>query len=480
MGIARGDRVGISLHKSIDSVAWILGVLKCGAAYVPADVGAPAGRTAFVFHDCSVKAAITETSLVGPLGQAMRDRGDVPPLIALEGVGGGGPVRLWLDAEDTRGRAPSAPDEESEPDDLAYILYTSGSTGNPKGVMLSHLNAQRFIDWCSETFEPRADDRFSSHAPFHFDLSVFDIYVSLIHGATLVLIPEATGKEPLALADLIERERMTVWYSTPSILTLLTQYGKLEGRDLSPLRLVLFAGEVFPIVHLRALRKRVPGPRYFNLYGPTETNVCTYYELPGLENDDRSEPYPIGTVCPHYKGLVADGDGNKVTRGHQGELLIQGDGVMQGYWNLPEQNKRAFLDLGARGRWYRTGDVVTELPSGDLKFIGRKDRMVKRRGYRVELGEIEACLYKHPRISEAAAVAVEDEGAGVKVIAHVAAVDGGRMSMIELKQFCSQNLPLYFVPDLFQFHEKLPKTSTAKIDYQRLMSQRDVPPAGKP
>ena len=166
IGIARGDRVGISLHKSIDSVACILGILKCGAAYVPVDAGAPPGRSAFIFHDSSVKAVIAETSLAGPLTEALAGLGGVPSIIALEGVGGGGPLRHRLDAEDSRSRAPSGPNEESGPDDLAYILYTSGSTGKPKGVMLSHLNAKRFVDWCSETFEPLAGDRLSCDGNF--------------------------------------------------------------------------------------------------------------------------------------------------------------------------------------------------------------------------------------------------------------------------------------------------------------------------
>jgi amino acid adenylation domain-containing protein len=468
IGIGRGDRVGMCLHKSIDSVASILGILKSGAAYVPVDPTAPATRNGFIFSDCTVSAVITEESQAPALADEMRSLGTECPFIAVDGVGGGDSLRSALDRKDSGSAARPHPVPVTEPDDLAYILYTSGSTGRPKGVMLSHLNAQRFVDWCSGAFSPVPEDRFSSHAPFHFDLSILDIYVPLKHGATLVLVTEATGKDPLALAQLIADEKLTVWYSTPSILNLLLQYGKLEGLDFSSLRLLLFAGEVFPIVHLRTLRQRIPEPRYFNLYGPTETNVCTYYELPPPASDSRDKPYPIGKACEHYRALVTDPDGRIVEKGEEGELLIQGDGVMQGYWNLPEQNDKAFLDLGDSGRWYRTGDLVVELPDGNLDFIGRRDRMVKKRGYRVELGEIEACLYRHPNVREAAAVAIVDEREGVKVIAHLTTRDGGKISIIELKQFCSEHLPLYFIPDMFQFHDELPKTSTDKIDYQKL------------
>jgi amino acid adenylation domain-containing protein len=469
LGVAPGNRVGIYLHKSVDSVASILGVLKSGAAYVPVDASAPASRNAYIFNDCSVSAIVTEAPLEPALVEELGKLGTNCPIVSLGGVGGGEPLRSWLDGQ--AGDAPAAPAADSKPDDLAYILYTSGSTGRPKGVMLSHRNAECFVGWCTETFEPTPEDRFSSHAPFHFDLSILDIYTPLKHGATLVLVPDDTGKEPKALAELIASEKLTVWYSTPSILSLLTQFGNMENYDYSSLRYVVFAGEVFPIVHLRALRQRLPHPRYFNLFGPTETNVCTFYELPPAVEEDRVEPYPIGVVCSHYEGLVVDGDGREVEEGNEGELLIRGPGVMQGYWNLPDQNARAFVDLGEGGAWYRTGDLVLEQDDGNLKFIGRKDRMVKKRGYRIELGEIEACLYRHANIREAAVVAFPDDETGLKVCAHVVTRDQNRISMIELKQFCARHLPLYFIPDLFLFHPELPKTSTDKIDYQRLQSR---------
>jgi len=476
-GVEKGARVGVYLHKSIDSVAAIFGILKSGAAYVPVDASAPASRNAYIFNDCTVSAVLTEAALAPALQEELKALGNDAPVVGLDGVGGGEPLAAWLDAEDASDSAPAAATATPGPDDLAYILYTSGSTGRPKGVMISHQNAGCFVDWCSETFAPVPEDRFSSHAPFHFDLSILDIYTPLKHGATLVLVPDDVGKEPLGLAELIAREKLTVWYSTPSILSLLTQYGKMEQHDYSSLRLVLFAGEVFPIVHLRALRSLLPRPKYFNLFGPTETNVCTYYELP--PGDDRDRPYPIGVVCPHYSGLVVDVRGEELDRGTEGELLIQGPGVMRGYWNLPDQDEHAFLDLGEWGRWYRTGDLVVEEDDGNLEFIGRKDRMVKKRGYRIELGEIEACLYQHDNVREAAVVALPDDAVGLKVIAHIATRDGERISVIKLKKFCSERLPLYFVPDVFQFHAELPKTSTDKIDYQGLQSADTDPDKDK-
>jgi L-proline---[L-prolyl-carrier protein] ligase len=465
-GIREKDRVGIYLHKSIDSVAAIFGILKAGATYVPVDPLAPASRNAYIFNNCAVKTVIVDDAFAGDLATEMDKLGEVPPFITTEGTGGGKPLDAAIGRNAMKGA--SGTKSGHSLDDLAYILYTSGSTGKPKGVMLSHRNGTSFVDWCSEALDPRVSDRFSSHAPFHFDLSILDIYVPIKHGATLVLISEEVGKDPARLAAYAADKRISVWYSTPSILSLLAQYGDLANRDYSAMRIIHFAGEVFPVKHLRALQSLLPDRRYFNLYGPTETNVCTFYEVPSVTPEERTEPFPIGKVCSHLRGKVVDENQKVVGRGEEGELCIEGPGVMQGYWNLPEQSAKAFLDDTSDGRWYKTGDLVVEDADGNYIYRGRRDRMIKKRGYRVELGEIESCLYRHPAIKEAAAIAISDEENGVRVKAFLSTHDGSKPSMIALKQFCAERLPPYMVPDLFGFQPSLPKTSTDKIDYQRL------------
>ncbi len=468
MGVGRGDRVGIYLRKSIEGVATIFGILKAGAAYVPADPGSPASRIAYSHNNCGVKVVIVEKRFETGFREAMARLGPVPGVIVLDDTGGGAHLHAALDALDAQSPAPAVLTVDSAPDDLAYILYTSGSTGTPKGVMLSHLNAVSFVDWCSETFDPRPSDIFSSHAPFHFDLSILDIYVSLKHGASLVLIPEEVGKDPLGLAKLIEDHRISFWYSAPSTLSMLAQFGKISEHDFSSLRMVLFAGEVFPIVHLRSFKRQVPHPRFFNLYGPTETNVCTWFEVPPVIPDDRADPYPIGKTCSNLESVVIDPDGKPVEPSAEGELCIAGPHVMQGYWAMPERTAKSFLHDRTARRWYKTGDIVAVDPDGNYRYLGRRDRMVKKRGYRIELGEIEACLYRHPAVSEAAVVAIPDAETGLKVKAHLCVHGDKRPSLIELKTFCSQHLPLYMVPDAFAFHDALPKTSTDKMDYQSL------------
>ena len=463
-GVRPGDRVGFCLHKSIDSIATLLGILKSGAAYVPTDPTAPLSRNAYIFANCRVKFALAEAPMAAQLSPELAALGAAPDLLWLPQVGGGEGLRAAL----ADSRAQPTATQRSDADDLAYLLYTSGSTGKPKGVMLTHRNARRFVDWCVQSFEPRPSDRFSSHAPLHFDLSILDVHVCLSTGATLNLIPEALGKDPAQLAAFIADKRITIWYSTPSILSLLNEFGDLAAHDCSSLRQVHFAGEVFPIGALQSVRAKWPQPRYFNLYGPTETNVCTWYELPPYPDQARTTPYPIGQVCAHYRARIVDTDGVALAAGQEGELLIAGDGVMVGYWELPEQTANCFVELDGE-RWYRTGDLVVDR-DGELIYVGRRDRMVKKRGYRIELGEIESCLYRHANVREAAVVALADPTGGVSIKAHLASRDGKRISIIQLKSFCAANLPTYMVPDGFEFHAELPKTSTDKTDYQRLKS----------
>ncbi len=460
-GVRPGDRVGIYAPKTISTVAAIFGILKAGAAYVPVDAGAPPQRNAFILGDCSVRAVVAARGLVEGL-RAAGEAGPLPLREELAAVGAYGADLLLLGGPGGEGGA-------APPAGLSYILYTSGSTGRPKGVMHTHASALSFVDWCSDTFAPTSADRFSSHAPFHFDLSILDLYVPLKYGAALVLIGEEAGKQPQRLAALIAERRLTVWYSTPSILRLLLEFGRMERYDYSALRLVLFAGEVFPVKHLRALQALWPHPRYFNLYGPTETNVCTYYKVPGRIPEDRTEPLPIGRTCENDRARVVDAEERELPPGSEGELYVAGGSVMQGYWHLPERNDQAFFRDGEGTLWYRTGDLVREASDGNYLFLGRKDRMVKRRGYRVELGEIEAALYSHPAVREAAVVALSDEESGVLIKAYLdTPAEGEPPSLIELKRFCAENLPLYMIPDRFSFQASLPKTSTDKIDYQTL------------
>ncbi|MFL0810902.1 MAG: amino acid adenylation domain-containing protein [Agarilytica sp.] len=466
LGVTPGDRVGIMLHKSIDSVACIYGILKTGAAYVPVDVTGPVPRAAYILSNCEVDVVFVEKGLIESLAAEIEKLEGNTTLIELDEPGMGEALSAALDAEDQKQAASPVDTYQSEDSDLAYILYTSGSTGLPKGVPLTHNNGTAFVEWCSAVFTPTEEDRFSAHAPFHFDLSILDLYTPIKHGAAIVLLGEELGKEPARLAQVFEDEKISVWYCAPSILTMLLQFGEIATKDLSHTRAILFAGEVFPVGHLRNLMKAIPHPKYYNLYGPTETNVCTYCPVPEDFTTSEDSNLPIGPVCEHLNALVVDTDGNEVARGEIGELIISGGNVMAGYWNLPEQTAKAFFQK-TDGQYYRTGDLVTEDEQARFTYVGRRDRMIKKRGFRVELGEIEAKLHLHENILEAAVVAVSNDE-GVQVHAHYVTKDSKKISVIKLKKFCSEHLPVYMVPDSFTLHEAMPKTSTDKTDYQTL------------
>lgn len=457
--IGRGDRVGICLRKSRWAVAAIHGILRVGAAYVPTDAGGPATRAALILADADVRALIVEAETDTDRAQSIADawQGPMPPRLSLGESEG---------ANDHDDHADPLPPRD--PNDLAYVLYTSGSTGRPKGVTLSHANALCFLDWCLATFDLRPGDRFSSHAPFHFDLSVFDLYASCAVGGTLVLLSETLGKDPARLGDFLAESPIDVWYSAPSILALMTEHGRIDRDRFPAPRLVLFAGEVFPIRPLKTLRKTWPNATLWNLYGPTETNVCTAYRLPAFIDDDHRDPFPIGPVCPPLEARVVDENG-VVEPGAEGELQITGPGVMQGYLGRDDLTRAAFqIDEDGRS-WYRTGDVVVELNGDDgYQYRGRRDRMVKRRGYRIELGEIESALARHEDIERAAVVSRTDES-GVTIGAFVAMRPGRKGSIIALKRYCAGALPTSMVPDRFTFLPMLPSTSTDKMDYPALL-----------
>ncbi|MCU1463835.1 MAG: putative acyl-CoA synthetase [Acidimicrobiales bacterium] len=438
-GVEPGDRVGLHLKKSVDAVAAIYATLKAGAVYVPLDPDAPAARVATVVDDGAI-AHVVDADLVDRL-----DRGPT-----------------------------DAPVVERRPDDLAYLLYTSGSTGRPKGVMLSHRNGTAFVEWAGREYRVGADDRLSSHAPLHFDLSIFDLFAAAAAGATLVLVPRQASMFPVELASFIERRGITVWYSVPSVLNALVRRGALARGALPELRLVMFAGEVFPTAPLRALMAAVPHARFANLYGPTETNVCTAGDVPALRRDD--DVVPIGRPITGVEVVAVTDDGGLAGRGEVGELLVRGPTVAAGYWGDAAGTAARWVEFppGAGGdRWYRTGDLARTRADGAFEFAGRRDDQVKSRGYRIELGDVEHALQAHPLVAESAVVAVPDELLTNRLKAFVVATSP--VTVHELLTDLATRLPRAMVPTEVELRSALPRTATGKIDRQQLLKEATNP-----
>lgn len=469
-GVKPGDRVGLYLDKSLESVIGLYGALKAGAAYVPLDPDAPATRLGYMARDCGIRCLLTGKEKADQWASLVDAGASLEVVVALNCLGehGDGPFRV-LDAAAIGAEAESAPAVRAVSVDLAYILYTSGSTGTPKGVMLSHLNALAFVDWAVDQFDLRADDRLSSHAPLHFDLSVFDVFAAAGAGARVVLVPAGTSVFPVQVRRFIEGHGITVWYSVPSVLTMLVLRGGLGAGALPSLRALLFAGEVFPTKYLRRLMGHLPNVRFANLYGPTETNVCTWYDVPTLP-EDQSEPIPIGRPIGDVDVFALTDQDRLAADGEVGELYVRGATVMQGYWGDDERTARLLVPNPLRpqssDRVYRTGDLVQKLADGNYRFLGRRDAQVKSRGYRIELGEIEVALLAHPAVVECAVVAVPDEVLTNRIKAYV--VSQGPLEDGELAGSCADHLPTYMIPETFEFLEALPKTSTGKIDRQAL------------
>jgi amino acid adenylation domain-containing protein len=438
------DRVGIWLGKSTIAVAAMQGILRIGAIYVPLDPLSPASRISSIVENCKMRVLITTQQYIEQLSDEHHSITEVTCLLTDAPL-----LTLQKQMLSDFSIEPVADPMRTE-DDIAYILYTSGSTGIPKGVCISHCNALAFVNWATETLQAGPQDHFANHAPFHFDLSVLDLYGAFSVGAAVSLIPEDIAYMPAALVDFLLQERITIWYSVPSVLILMMDQGGLLELTLSDIRCILFAGEPFPTKHLRRLYEHWPSARYLNLYGPTETNVCTYYEIPSFFQD-WDKPIPIGKACSGDRVWIKKAD---TQQDDVGELMVEGPTVMVGYWDQPRHGTVS----------YATGDIVRLQEDGNYLYVSRRDHMVKVRGHRIELGDIETALMKHQAIHEAA-VFVAGTGIEARIVAFIVCTENqSAPSLLELKRYCAEHLPRYMIIDDVQLLSMLPRTRNGKID----------------
>jgi amino acid adenylation domain-containing protein len=473
-GCRQGDRVCLFLPKSPYAIVSMLAVLKAGCAYVPIDLRSPAARVEKI-----VQAADPRYGLAGAFARDLLDdlfgRGVVPPIpigSVDEAAIDGEHVRGEFHRGDWAGYSTEPLDVSGSGSDMAHILFTSGSTGNPKGVVITHDNVLSFVSWATDYFAMDASDRMSGHPPLHFDLSTFDIYGTFRVGGQLHLVSEADSLVPHKLAEFIRSAELTQWFSVPSAMTYMARFGALEQEDFPSLKRVLWCGEVLPTPTLIHWMERLPHVQFTNLYGPTEATIASsYYTVPECPASER-DAIPIGTACGGEELLVLDESLHPLPPGEIGDLYIAGVGLSPGYWRDEEKTRNAFLpdprspDSGAR--IYRTGDLAKVGDDGLVHFLGRADTQIKSRGYRIELGEIETALNTLPDIRESAVVGAALGGFEGTAICCAYATVNGDVPAAKLRGQLKALLPDYMLPMRWKVFDALPKNANGKIDRRAL------------
>ena len=468
-GVRRGDRVGVMMTKDLATLSVVHGILRAGAAFVPIDPAAPANRVRFILRDCEVRVLVTQTDRHRVLTQVLSEATPVEVAIGLDDTNAL-PIRCiaWSDIANAElgGREVKATQL-----DLAYIMYTSGSTGNPKGLMHTHYSGLSYARLSAATYEVSADDRISGFAPLHVDQCTFACFTAPLASATAVMVSDAHTAFPVDLAKLIAAERISIWYSVPLALIQLAERGELNNVDHRSLRWVTYGGEPFPTKHLRTLMEHWPQARFSNVYGPAEVNQCTYYHF-GAADLGTQLSVPIGDVWADTDALILDDADQDVALGETGELLIRSPTMMHGYWRRPDLDAHAFFDRQVMPnfweRYYRTGDLVRRCEDGLLEFLGRKDRQVKSRGYRVELDEVETVLCGHEAVAESAALAIGDSPDDRRIMAAVLLRDGADASVTSIARQAARSLPAYAVPEEIVVMDSFPRTGGGKIDRRAL------------
>jgi amino acid adenylation domain-containing protein len=478
LGVRRDDRVAICAERSLDLVVGLLATLKAGGAYVPLDPAYPADRLAYMLEDAAPRVVLTHGPARPALDAAARRAGERPPVIDLAAD-----APLWsaLEPEDL---APSSMD--AGPGDLAYIIYTSGSTGRPKGAMNEHRAVVNRLWWMQREFALNPGESVLQKTPVSFDVSVWELFWPLIVGGRLVLARPEGHKDPAYLLEIIRRERVAAVHFVPSMLRAFLE--QTDAPSAPSLRHIVASGEALPADLARRCREMFPTTALTNLYGPTEAAVDVSAWRVALDPEARD--VPIGKPIANTRLYILDDRLQPAPRGAIGEIYIGGVQVGRGYWNRPDLTAERFLEspFVAGERLYKTGDLGRYRADGEILFAGRNDFQVKVRGFRVELGEIEAALTQHAGVAEAVVIATQDACGETRLAAYVRpGPDAPALATDDLRQHLSKTLPDYMTPAAFVLMDSFPLTPSGKIDRAALPTPGpsspspglDAPPEGE-
>ena len=465
VGVRRGGVVGIFNSKRVDGYAVMLACLKIGAPYVNLDDENPPERLRKILQTSQPCLLVAD----GPVS------GDIAWAVAADGFS-------LVDLASLSVEAPALPPVPTNladaviGTDIAYIMFTSGSTGVPKGVAISHSQVLNFIAWAGDEFSIGSGDVVSNVNPMFFDNSVFDFYASLFNGAALAPVPRSMLKEPQRLVQQVTEAGCTIWFSVPSLLIYLTATRTLDRFAWPALRAIVFGGEGYPKPELlkiyNLLGSRV---RFVNVYGPTEcTCICSAYDVTARDFADPVGLPPIGHLAANFRGLLLDGD-QLVPAGETGELCLLGPNVGIGYFRDPERTSEAFVVnrfcTSHTERMYRTGDLMRlDSIDGLLRFVARKDNQIKHMGYRIELEEIESALACLPGVSQCAVVYKRGRSQFGNIVGYVS----GDMTRLDPELLIDQmraTLPAYMVPRRVEIRDVLPKNANGKIDRKKLTEE---------
>jgi len=476
VGCRKGDRICFLMPKSPTAIVSMLGILKADCVHVPMDPSSPAPRLARIVKSCESRWVLA----AGPVGNLLDElisQSEFGESIAIGAMDGqkieGHNFRAEFSKDDLASYCADSVDSQNAPENPSHILFTSGSSGTPKGVVITHSNVIHFVEWAVNYFQITTSDRNSCHPPLHFDLSQFDIFGTFAAGAELHLVSSDLNLLPNKLADFIRKAELTQWFSVPAVLNYMAKFDAVKFNDFPSLKRLLWCGEVFPTPAVRYWMKRLPNVSFTNLYGPTETTIASsYYTVPKCPEADR-EPIPIGIACDGEELLVLDDNLKPLPSGEVGDLYIGGLGVSPGYWRDPEKTRAAFLPrpgtANSSERIYKTGDLAKIEANGLIYYLGRVDSQIKSRGYRIELGEIEAALNALNGLEECAVVAIPSEGfEGTAICCAYVGAGHVKVNPATLRKELSKVLPGYMLPTRWMASDRLPKNSNGKIDKPRL------------